>query len=108
MLYKKWNKVLIDYYFNNNSEEEVILYCDEEIINKIGIKNNIGLLTDFISCVLVDESERGNIFDSFFNNLRRGNVGINRKIKANSDLKFSIILQIPVILTTQFQFKVTT
>lgn len=91
MSYKKWNTALINYYFNNNSEEEVILYCDEEIINEIGSKNNIGSISDFINCVLADEKKRTGIFDSYFPH-RNGNVALNRKIKANTDLKFSIVL----------------
>lgn len=91
MSYKKWNNALIKYYFNNNSEEEVILYCDEEIINEIGSKNKIGSISDFVNCVLTDEKGRTSIFDSYFHH-RNGNITLNRKIKVNSDLKFSIVL----------------
>ncbi|GAA4053456.1 hypothetical protein [Flavobacterium chungnamense] len=91
MSYKKWNEALIDYYFNENKTEEVILYCDEEIINEIGTTKNIGLLTDFINCVLADENERFTIFDSLF--IKGGrDTRLNGKIKTNSDLKFSIVL----------------
>jgi hypothetical protein len=91
MSYKKWNEALIDYYFNENKTEEVILYCDEEIINEIGKGKNIGLLTDFINCVLADEKCRFEIFDSLFLKGSR-DTKLNRKIITNIDLKFSIVL----------------
>jgi hypothetical protein len=91
MSYKKWNTALIDYYFNNNAEEEVILYCDEEIINEIGVSSNLGLLPDFINCVLADEEGRRTVFDSFFNH-RNGKVSLNKKIISSHNLDFSIVL----------------
>ena len=90
--YKEWNNALIEYYFHSNDSKEVILYCDEEIINEIGLKNNIGTIKDFVEHV-INEVKRIDIYDSFFYD-RRGklSIDVNKKISGAKGLKFSILL----------------
>ena len=67
MTYYNWNKALLNYYFENENDQEVILYCDEEIINKIGSDKKIGNIEDFINvCLPNTKDERIKIYESFF------------------------------------------
>ena len=57
--YFKWNKALLDYYFNDKDWESVVLYVDNAIIEKIGKEHAIGgkegydYVDDFFSTVFM-------------------------------------------------------
>lgn len=90
--YKKWNDAFKEYYFGNNDNQEVILYCDEEVINHVGDKHNIGDINSFINEVTLEE-KRTDIYDSYFRD-RSGklSVKINKQIRKNKGLSFSLLL----------------
>lgn len=92
MSYNKWNKALIDHFFNQHNNQEVILYCDEDVINEIGKANKLGNIQEFADQVVLEEKRFG-IYDSYFND-RRGklSVEINRKIINSKGLNFSLLL----------------
>lgn len=90
MSYKKWNEALLSYYFENENDQEVILYCDEEIINKIGSDGKIGNIEDFINvCLPNTNNEKITIYESFFG---RTTTQINRRLNGSHDLKLAVTL----------------
>jgi hypothetical protein len=81
MNYWKWNKALVDYYFTNNNETEIIIYVDNDILDKIGKKNNIGTHEDFYKSIIINNDQRFNIVDPYTRAIRT--TDDNRKIKKN-------------------------
>ncbi|MFD2914777.1 hypothetical protein [Psychroserpens luteus] len=92
--YIKWNNAFLNYFFNkNNKGKEVILYADEDLINKIGEENNLGNYQDFLKTVLVNKEVKVAIYDKVAASLGvRRNVSVNKVLK-NSITEFSKVLK---------------
>lgn len=93
MNYLKWNKSFVNYYFENNEDKEIILYADKDIINKIGEKNELGGIEDFLQSLIVDYEGRREIYKSIFGPVSGPNsVVINKGITKGSLFDFALFL----------------
>ncbi len=69
-LYKKWNDAFYDFYFGNN-QDNVVLYVDNEIINRIGHEidpEDEDPIESFFYTVLMGREERGSFAEQFNRN----------------------------------------
>jgi hypothetical protein len=91
--YIKWNKALLNHFFNEKNEnKEVILYADEDLIDKIGDQNNLGDYDTFLKIILVDIECKRSIYDKI-----ASASGSNRSTEVNMALK-KPIYEFPNIL----------
>lgn len=90
MTYIKWNKVLLNHFFNpDKGKNEIVLYADKTLINSIGKENNLGGYDDFLKCIMIDYEDRILLYDELLSaSGQRRTVEINRELK-------KIILEFP-------------
>ena len=92
MSYKQWNNAFVKYFFDNDIDEEIILYADRDIINKVGEKNNLGDVEDFLKAIIVNNDNRKLIYGNNIDRVPNGNVAFNRRIQSGSIFDFALFL----------------